>query len=1530
MSRSQSEVRNDTTKLLLDPTDTYPTRSLTIQSERSSEQIPSISWSVHPTSPLSSKSPTGTLSHENMDGNAGFFMVEVKLLSDEEVPLQMEVTNDCLGRVLFNQVIERLGGIIEKDYFGLRYLDRSKQRQWLEMSKTVYKQLKYVSPRSLNFRVKHYPSDPVNEFRQEKSRYLLYLQLRRDLHSGRLIGRNLEMHVLAACILQAEIGDYDVLLDYLGPEGTLADLKMFANITPKTESKIVEIYKSLKGMSMNDAENKFLENAAKFETYGIEPLYVQDRKGNHFYMGLNHEGVITYRGSRKAHVFSWQKINKISYEGKLFIIQVEWEQRRHTLGFKCPTPESAEALWKWAVDRQCFFTLNRSVDAKESKANGGLFKRRQFYTFTGRCQKELMQLNSSMPAIPQPSVSRSRSLLNLAKSVHDKRHSQSQNDLDRKYVDSNENLQDSSRMNRLIKGLDHHRSSLETRRNNNELDDLNDNLFMNKRSTDQLSGGIRQQLQSQTLKDQQFSQQQHQHKSSLSTPNLINIPGIHQNDMETNDDNIAEKKSSTIQGDLLTDKKKLINVTIEEKNEPKKSDIMDGEKQRTSTKTDQMNITNIMNLIQSNTDHNNDVNDSLSSGVEANAEATEQPLQVDINLNNIDGGGVSGFCTGSVNTLSSSPLKSVDEDDDDVDENNEFVNDALKQTNNSDTYQKIKVGNWLGANGIKSIRNTEDEPSPITSINQKTDNYNNNNNSETLNNVSNDRLNTKQFISIDSENIVKDDSYSPISTISPMNPYSNDHEETETKFIHTIKPSISYSTSQKIETNPIKSQRKQLNSMKGTIMNPINDNSSTVDLFDENAKQSSMHLSTINRSKSLYFNQNKSITTMTTTTTTATPPTTTRTTGLYSLPKSQSSSYNHIDSINTSKSTIYYPYACTITTIHNTTTTTTTTNNNSNTFSPSLYSSTNYHQLPLHNIKSMKQYTELPRKTTHIYPKLSHIDYTLTNQNDLLLSSSRNDLYNVQYQSRRQSSLGRTKSIKDLSPQPRDWHEINSNIINNNNININPDINNMILDPIETTLSKNKKINYIDYIDTKYNIINNNNNNEPKSISNDLLYNNGYYSYNNIKQLPSNKIFNQSNVTTLIHTNSSYYNISNSMMAQTSSCTTSTSSPSSYQNVSSLAEATKSLNLNKNLFSSNSSSEVILRTQPSTIQNQSLSNSLAYLTQSSNANPKPASNCLIDSSTYFNHQNNRKPTISKLDYNNNDNNRTAGSTAAYLAATGVGAYKLNDSLALLTTRTDYLIESNINNDTTNNTTTNNDNVKYKENPKSVTFNQNNLITIENNENNKKLESQTKTPSYYSIKQTSSYSPSIPPKPSYLQSNNNQSRIIYQSRENNNTTTTTNTTNTTTANNDDEEIIPSRTFSRSGEINSTIPTFEDHAIKSMKRVTDKVQKIMNLDQIDNVTNSIDSIKLLPPLANKSITNNQSNISILSNQLTDTTTNTTTTSNTNDRINNTTYNTTNNTESNTQFISCFQQFFYYFIVAFIVYKLIIWFNLKPTFG
>lgn len=43
----------------------------------------------------------------------------------------------------------------------------------------------------------------------------------------------------------AEIGDIDKLEDYLGVNGSLADLKMFENMTPRVEAKIREIYKTL-------------------------------------------------------------------------------------------------------------------------------------------------------------------------------------------------------------------------------------------------------------------------------------------------------------------------------------------------------------------------------------------------------------------------------------------------------------------------------------------------------------------------------------------------------------------------------------------------------------------------------------------------------------------------------------------------------------------------------------------------------------------------------------------------------------------------------------------------------------------------------------------------------------------------------------------------------------------------------------------------------------------------------------------------------------------------------------------------------------------------------------------------------------------------------------------------------------------------------------------------------------------------------------------------------------------------------------
>nr|CAH8866964.1 unnamed protein product [Trichobilharzia regenti] len=1467
-----------------------------------------------------------------MEGNSGFFMVEVKLLSDEEVPMQMEVTNDCLGRSLFNQVIERLGGIIEKDYFGLRYLDRSKQRQWLEMSKTVYKQLKYVSPRSLNFRVKHYPSDPVNEFRQEKSRYLLYLQLRRDLHSGRLIGRNLEMHVLAACILQAEIGDYNLLLDFLGPEGSLADLKMFANITPKTEAKIVEIYKSLKGMSMAEAENKFLDHASKFETYGIEPLYVQDRKGNHFYMGLNHEGVITYRGSRKAHVFNWQKINKISYEGKLFIIQVEWEQRRHTLGFKCPTPEAAEALWKWAVDRQCFFTLNRSVDAKESKANGGLFKRRQFYTFTGRCQKELMLLNSSMPAIPQPSVARSRSLLNLAKSVQSQRHSQSQNDLDRKYVDSNDNLQDSTGIGRLIKGLDHHQSSLETRRNGSGLDQMDDNLFMNKRLTDQL-GGMRQQP-TQKLQDQPQKSQQ-DNKNSLSTPNLATIPSSDNNNNESINTNTQGSPTAGV--DTLSDGRKRMSQPQGEEEKPVKNTSEAGKsglataEQRTDSVLDSKMRkvgVNVKGLeVSSKSDFNNrqidegNVIDSLSSGVEGNAEATEQPIQAGNNSANCG----DGDHAGSINTLSSSPLKSADEDDDVV--NEELITADVKPNTDSDVYQKIKVGNWLGANGVKSFEDVQMKPSlSAEDYHQKTDNHSVSKMDEKLNTIntraSHIECNPTPRVNKLSKEPLKDYSYTDMSTTAhPVNSSLKRVEAvSETnKYQQVIKPPDNSATpNDKINKLP-KKTRKEFSPVTVNTQGSdnrhsvkyISDPSPPTEFDDSKNKPNPLQTSTVSRSKSQYFNG-------TTSTDSKYSSSKSKVNSPALISKPEISSSSRTSGIVTSKSDLYFPYARNIST--------TNVPMSDRTLQSSVDVSINYQYANL-PISSMKVYSE--SRNDIIYPKLPNSELLPSKQTQRLRvnTGDSNDQLSTTESRRTLYSSRNSTTTKDLSPQPRDWYQTTSFSTNENDRNyegctsIAPDISNIILDPIDDEQPKfsSSRVNTMDTGNgsTSRRSLSSDMNNK---LTNGLLFENGYRPLN-YDQTPSK--IDSTYFTTHMNASSSYINLPNSMLEQTTNCRDLIYPSDS----SSMAKATKLINASQPFFSSTSTDIFISKSQPNIVKSKSstvqfggsnnvydlkpISNSLASITQSSN---EGSNSRLLGSTSYLSQQNinNKKQEVSNAnnDNNNNSNNsnniqnsnrneRTAGSSAAHLAAMGVGAYKLGDSLALLTTRADHLIGPNMSN-TTNNEYS--DSTVNRSNVKSVSFN-----TANNNMKNQTYQVNVKQPLQ------SSFS-SISTKPSSIVQSVSLPKTSSQLKENNDD-----------VDGDSGKTSQVNYYYKSEELGSSRSSFEDNtALQSMVRVTDRVQHFMSLtDQVKSEKSLNELTKNLPPLAVKSSQTDWTSSQASSPQSIDSKLLESTSSSA-------LPNETSINESDTQLLSFIQQLFYYFIVGFIVYKIMSWLNLRPTFG
>ncbi|KER29464.1 hypothetical protein T265_03930 [Opisthorchis viverrini] len=133
------------------------------------------------------------------------FAVTVRLLEDDTIS-EVDVPEDATGKWLFEEVCRRQDVMEEREYFGLRYLEHdllsSPTKQWIDLTRGLFVQLKNTHPRTVSFRIKHYPADPFADLKLAKTHYLLYRQLRRDLASGRLVSGVDEMVRLAALIVQ--------------------------------------------------------------------------------------------------------------------------------------------------------------------------------------------------------------------------------------------------------------------------------------------------------------------------------------------------------------------------------------------------------------------------------------------------------------------------------------------------------------------------------------------------------------------------------------------------------------------------------------------------------------------------------------------------------------------------------------------------------------------------------------------------------------------------------------------------------------------------------------------------------------------------------------------------------------------------------------------------------------------------------------------------------------------------------------------------------------------------------------------------------------------------------------------------------------------------------------------------------------------------------------------------------------------------------------------------------------------------------
>ncbi|KAF1661888.1 FERM domain-containing protein 5, partial [Aptenodytes patagonicus] len=303
---------------------------------------------------------------------------------------------DAKGQYLFDLLCHHLN-LLEKDYFGIRFVDPDKQRHWLEFTKSVVKQMRAQPPFTMCFRVKFYPTDPA-ALKEEITRYLVFLQIKRDLYHGRLLCKTSDAALLAAYILQAEIGDYD---PGKHPEGYSSKFQFFPKHSEKLERKIAEIHKSeLSGQPPATSELNFLRKAQTLETYGVDPHPCKDVSGNAAFLAFTPFGFVVLQGNKRVHFIKWNEVTKMKFEGKTFYLYVsQKEEKKIVLTYFAPTPEACKHLWKCGIENQAFYKLEKSSQVRTVSSSNLFFKGSRF-RYSGRVAKEVMESSAKIKREP--------------------------------------------------------------------------------------------------------------------------------------------------------------------------------------------------------------------------------------------------------------------------------------------------------------------------------------------------------------------------------------------------------------------------------------------------------------------------------------------------------------------------------------------------------------------------------------------------------------------------------------------------------------------------------------------------------------------------------------------------------------------------------------------------------------------------------------------------------------------------------------------------------------------------------------------------------------------------------------------------------------------------------------------------------------------------------------------------------------------------------------------------------------------------
>ncbi|XP_028519290.1 band 4.1-like protein 5 [Exaiptasia diaphana] len=312
------------------------------------------------------------------------FLKKVVLLDESEFPVTIQ--KSTRGQEVLEKVFGHIKKI-EKDYFGLRYIDKSKNQRWLDPMKLVMNQLKSGPPYLLYFCVKFYASDPCC-LSEEITRYLFFQQLKRDIFQGRKKCSQNILAEISAYALQSELGKKS---SRQHTPGYVSEFRFIKKQKEDLEAKISESHKKLNGIVPSVAEYMYLDRVKWMEMYGVDLHLVKGEEKKEYFVALKPSGVVVYNKKTPVGTYLWPKITKIDFKGKKFYLNVKGkESREYIYVFYLARKSACKHLWKCCVEHHAFFRLDKVKPPPQSNLSGFL-RTGSGFRYSGRTQKEAME-----------------------------------------------------------------------------------------------------------------------------------------------------------------------------------------------------------------------------------------------------------------------------------------------------------------------------------------------------------------------------------------------------------------------------------------------------------------------------------------------------------------------------------------------------------------------------------------------------------------------------------------------------------------------------------------------------------------------------------------------------------------------------------------------------------------------------------------------------------------------------------------------------------------------------------------------------------------------------------------------------------------------------------------------------------------------------------------------------------------------------------------------------------------------------------